>query len=277
VALKPDDIGEWDTLARAPAPQVLFSEACYGADIQGKSAEDVIALKFLVAGSQAVICSTTAAYGSVKSPLIAADLLGNVFWKYLKDNMPVGEALRYAKIQMAREMHRRQSYLDGEDQKTLISFVLFGDPLAYPSEYRRKSRMILRTVHTANEPSTIIAKNISIWNIPGTQLTSVRSDKSAAPNPEIPAETIEQVKMIVEQYLPGMKDADFTIGLEQVDMKNQPGVNSKLVNNYQNTQIMHRSIVTLSKQIKGANRVHNHYARLTLDDDGNIIKMAVSR
>ena len=277
VALKPRDIGKSDTLARAPAPQVIFSEACYGADIQGKTVDEVIALKLLESGSQAVVGSTTASYGSVKAPLIAADLLGNAFWKYLKEKMPVGEALRYAKIQMAREMHRRQSYLDGEDQKTLISFVLYGDPLAYPTDHSIKPRTILRTVNVPNETNTIISKNVSIWNIPGSELTSVRSDKGSSPHPEIQAETIEQVKMIVEQYLPGMTDANFTFGFEQVEINEQSGASSKVIHKGQSEQILHRSVVTLSKQIQGVNKIHNHYARLTLDDSGNIIKMAVSR
>jgi len=111
------------------APQVVFSEACFGNNIFKKSVEEALALKFLSAGSQAVIGSTVISYGSVSPPLNAADLLGKSFWRFLKQGRPAGEALRRAKIFLATEMHKRQGYLDGEDQKTLISFVLYGDPL----------------------------------------------------------------------------------------------------------------------------------------------------
>jgi hypothetical protein len=77
-----------------------------------------------------VIGSTGIAYGSVNTPLIGADLLGFLFWKNMREGMLAGEALMAAKIDMAREMIRRQGFLDGEDQKTLISFVLYGDPFA---------------------------------------------------------------------------------------------------------------------------------------------------
>jgi len=43
-------------------------------------------------------------------------------------HLTIGEALKYAKVSLAREMQERQGYLDSEDQKTLLSFVLYGDP-----------------------------------------------------------------------------------------------------------------------------------------------------
>ena len=117
-------------------PEIIFSEACYGAYILEKTAENSLALKFLATGCRALVGSTVMSYGSISTPLNAADLLGTAFWKYLKDGIPVGDALRRAKIHLAREMHKRQGYLDGEDQKTLISFVLYGDPLAHSFDLR---------------------------------------------------------------------------------------------------------------------------------------------
>ena len=78
----------------------------------------------------AVVGSTCIAYGAVATPLVAADLLGNYFWQQMKGGRTAGEALMLAKIDMAREMIKRQGFLDAEDQKTLLSFVLYGDPLA---------------------------------------------------------------------------------------------------------------------------------------------------
>ncbi len=97
VALRPEDIGAGDQHNNRCAPQVVFTEACYGGHILGKSAEDALALKFLAAGCLAVAGSTVMSYGSVSTPLIAADLLGQSFWNFMRDGLPAGEALRRAK------------------------------------------------------------------------------------------------------------------------------------------------------------------------------------
>ena len=110
----------------------------------GKSIEDALSLKFLSSGSQAVIGSTCISYGSISTPLSAADLLGRIFWGLLEEGFPAGEALRRAKLHLVREMHRRQGYLDPEDQKTIISFVLYGDPLAQAIPARRNSKSLYR-------------------------------------------------------------------------------------------------------------------------------------
>jgi hypothetical protein len=38
-----------------------------------------------------------------------------------------------------------------------------------------------------------------------------------------------------------------------------------------------RSLVTLSKKVPGGNRMHPHYARITMDAQGKVVKLAVSR
>ena len=123
VALRPEDL---DAVEQANA--VVFTEACYGANILGKSTQSSIALRFLAAQALAVVGSTKVSYGSIAPPLLGADLLGRYFWEGLQAHLTVGEALRYAKVNLAQEMQERQGYLDGEDQKALISFVLYGDP-----------------------------------------------------------------------------------------------------------------------------------------------------
>ncbi len=123
VALSPSNL-----VKNGHAPQVVFSEACYGGLVVDKDEEKSIALKFTGIGVLAVVASTCIAYGSVNTPLIGADLLSSLFWKYLGMGMTVGEAFVQAKVDLSREMNKRQGYLDGEDQKTLISFVLYGDP-----------------------------------------------------------------------------------------------------------------------------------------------------
>ncbi|MEK7278766.1 MAG: hypothetical protein AAB427_15550, partial [Chloroflexota bacterium] len=109
----------------AAAPRVVFSEACYGANILGKGEpEAALSLQFLSDGAGAFVGSTKIAYGSIGMPLIGADLLGRYFWEGVAGGLPVGEALRRAKISLAQTMHKQQSFLDGEDQKTLITFLL---------------------------------------------------------------------------------------------------------------------------------------------------------
>ncbi len=80
------------------APQVVFSEACYGANIVNKTIDEAMSLKFIQAGTHAMAGSTCTSYGSISPPLIAADFLGHAFWSNVKEGLPAGEALRRAKI-----------------------------------------------------------------------------------------------------------------------------------------------------------------------------------
>ncbi|MBN1485829.1 MAG: hypothetical protein JXA37_14035 [Chloroflexia bacterium] len=108
---------------------VVYSEACYGAHILGKGTDDSIALRFLQEGALGFVGSTNVSYGVSRPPLTDADLLGLLFWRHLLAGQPLGEALLLAKIDFTREMYNRQGYLDGDDMKTLLQFVLYGDPL----------------------------------------------------------------------------------------------------------------------------------------------------
>jgi hypothetical protein len=266
IAFRPQDV-----VNSGQAPQVIFSEACYGAHIIDRSIEESLALKFLLAGSQAIIGSTVISYGSITTPLNAADLLGKAFWKYLQEGFPAGEALRRAKIYLASEMHRRQGYLDGEDQKTLISFVLYGDPLAVPREgnerggfsgHRRSPKEVLRYLDAPPRVRTVCDKA----NPPGC-------------SEPVPNEVMAHVKRVVEQYLPGMEGAQLSMSYEQADCgcqghncptgqlegKSRPAVNPE------------RRVVTLSKELRDARHVHPSFARLTFDKTGKMVKLAVSR
>jgi hypothetical protein len=260
VALRPEDVGEH--LNDGKSPQVVFSEACFGAHIQGRSVEESMMLKFLASGSHAVVGSTCTAYGAIASPLTAADLLGYAFWNYLGEYLPAGEALRRAKIQLAKEMHRRQGYLDGEDQKTLISFVLYGDPLTEIEGRGRSSKKIIRSLKSPAQVKTVCD----------------RSEEMEIPEP-IPPEVLNYVKHVVSQYLPGMTDAKVKISHEHAECtgightcptadmgaKARPALNPS------------RQVVTLSKTIQQSAFVHRHYARLTLDSKGKLVKLVVSR
>ncbi len=137
IALKPADLRKTSTI-----PSIIYSEACYGGHVLGKREDDSIALTMIGKGVQAFIGSTTISYGSITTPLIGADLFGYLILSALRDGLSIGAAMLKAKVEFVREMNRRQGYLDGEDQKTLISFVLYGDPLAtyHPNQSIRKYR-----------------------------------------------------------------------------------------------------------------------------------------
>ena len=285
VAVRPQDL-----INGGRAPEVVFSEACYGAHILGKTIEEALALKFLQVGSQAVVGSTCTAYGSINTPLTAADFLGQAFWNALKQGCSAGEAMRRAKVSLAREMHHRQGYLDGEDQKTLISFVLYGDPLAQPlgQIHQAKGAHRLDVVRPLKPPRSV-------------KTVCDRTRQEDVENP-VPPEVVEYVKSIVEQYLPGMQGAQVALSHEHSDcsMDGHQCPTGQLHTKSQGKKLTpaavastdkpaspnaapsasltpQRRIVILSKEVSGVLHIHHHYARLTLDDQNRLIKLVVSR
>jgi hypothetical protein len=256
IALRPSDI-----VNSGRAPQIVYSEACYGANVIDKGVEDAISLKFLASGTLGVVGSTTTSYGSIAPPLIAADLLGKSFWQLLKEGFPAGEALLRAKINLAREMDKRQGYLDGEDQKTLIQFVLYGDPLAQPH------------LHGAT-PKAIQRENGQEYLI---ETVCDKSDGNAPDPQSIPMEVVTQVKSLLQDQLPGMKNARVGYSREHVGCIDHdcplPHVHAKNATKLRGA----RQVVTLTKSIQDGDREHAQYTRITLDKDGKMVKLAVSR
>ena len=266
VALRPQDV-----VNGGRAPQVVFSEACYGAHIFDRSVEESLALKFLDSGSQAVVGSTVIAYGSVTTPLNAADLLGKAFWQYLQDGLPVGEALRRAKVYLAKEMHKRQGYLDGEDQKTLISFVLFGDPLA-----QSKNRLGFRNLTGLKKSS----KEVQRFADGPPQVTTICDrTQSVGDSQPIPSDVMRHVKRVVEQYLPGMEGAQLSLSYEHAECccEGHTCPTGQLGAKSNPTLDPQRRVVTMSKETHDAYRVHPAFARLTFDENGKVVKLAISR
>lgn len=259
IALRPEDI-----INGGRAPKVVFTEACYGANVLGKTVESAICLKFLDSGSKALVGSTKISYGSVTPPLIAADLLGRFFWDGYVQGYPVGEALRRAKLQLASEMHQRQGYLDGEDQKTLISFVLFGDPLWTSYEAR-------------NHPA---AKGITRKSTrPAKMKTACALGGPTLEPEEIEPEMMSKVRSIVYDYLPGMADAVCKINPQHPMCNGEdhvcPTHQLKLQKDVSADQTT--VVVSFAKHIAVGRNRHPHYARLTLDKHGKVLKLAVSR
>ncbi|HRF46561.1 MAG TPA: C25 family cysteine peptidase [Anaerolineales bacterium] len=246
VALRPADVTN-----HGRAPQIVFSEACYGANIFNKpTVEEALSLRFLDSGTRAVVGSTKIAYGSVGTPLIGADLLGRYFWQHLTAGLPIGEALRLAKLATAQDMIQRQGALDGEDQKTLISFVLYGDPL----------------VVTAGKVDTSAAKEAKRRALQFTASTPEITLAETTAHETVAPQTLAEVKSLVAQYLPGMEEAEMRAARARV-----LPVGAKSIGSGRST------VVTLSKVIHGKRYAHPHYARATLDGQGKVIKIAISR
>ncbi len=264
VALRPADVTN-----SGRAPVVVFTEACYGANILDKETEAALCLKFLDAGTRVMVGSTKIAYGSVTTPLVGADLLGRFFWQNMNAGLPAGEALRRAKLQMAQEMHNRQGVLDGEDQKTLISFVLYGDPLASAPLRSSGSKSLAKPL----PPPKLTA---SLTTVCDRSSGAARADEL-----EVTSEMVAQIKGVVAQYLPGMSDAALRVthshatchGGDHLCPTAQLG---KLGKN-KAASAPATTVVTLSKTIRVQSRQHPHYARVTLDAKGDVIKLAVSR
>ena len=262
IAMRPQDIRNGGS-----SPRLVFTEACYGANIAGKLVDDAISLKFLSSGTHAVVGSTCISYGSLASPLSSADLLGRVFWSLLQEGFTAGESLRRAKIHLTREMHNRQGFLDAEDQKTLISFVLFGDPLAQP--------FLAKT-----SPKTIPHLSDSAVPIPTICEHSCDDEKDMP----VSLETISHLKNIVSQYLPGMGDAEVRFSQERQSCSffcnhypaGKKCIQQKTNGNSNSAFTSQRRVVTLSKNFERAQHTHRQYARVTLDERGQIVKMVVS-
>lgn len=251
VALTPAEISKVTTI-----PRIVYSEACYGGHIFGRTEDQSIALTMLGKGVLAMVGSTTISYGSVNTPLIGADLMGYLILKHLNEGLTIGASMLKAKIEFVREMNRRQGYLDGEDQKTLISFVLYGDPLvAYdPSRAARKV-----TPRELNHP---VIKTIS---------DSMSLDEQ---NDEIAPKMIKHAKSLVKDYLPGIENAEIRVRNQKY---NQPSIAGSPVSKIGTATHSGRVVVSFSKQVTQAEKVHRQYARVTLDKQGKMVKLSVSR
>jgi hypothetical protein len=210
-------------------------------------------------------------YGSVSTPLNAADLLSIAFWKHLKNGIPAGDSLRRAKIHLAREMHKRQGYLDGEDQKTLISFVLYGDPLAQSTDHITG----FKDLFSMKDGKSLVRP---IGPPPNVKTVCDRAEAPGISDP-IPEEVMTHVKRVVTQYLPGMQGAQMTMSHEHINCtckghncptgqfgpKSHPSIKPE------------RRVVTLCKSIPIEKQLHSTYARITIDKNGKVVKLAVSR
>jgi len=124
VALRPADLDGLDLHGA-----VVVSEACYGAAISGRGVDTSLALAFLARGAAGFVGATAISYGPPTPPPGEADLIALHFLRALKrPGATLGAAFVAARAGMLRDTLARQSTLDEDDQKTLLEFVLYGDP-----------------------------------------------------------------------------------------------------------------------------------------------------
>ena len=240
-----------------PIPEIIFSEACYGAYIKNKNADESLALRFKDIGSSVFIGSSCISYGSVYTPLIGADLLAFLFWKFILEGYTAGEALMRSKVNLAEVMMQRQGYLDGEDQKTLLSFILYGDPLA-----QSDGKKITMKIPSRNR------ELIKINTV---------SDKNGIERKEsrLSGEILNNVKNILKEYLPGIENAEVNIRhhqIPQTSFSSDNGSSSKLSN-----ILPDRVMISYCRPVIFQKITHYQYARVTLDNMGKMIKLVVSR
>ncbi len=238
---------------------LIVTEACYGGYIIDKTIDTSMALKLISIGSQGLVASTGISYGSVYTPLIGADLLSFIIWKYTKDGYSFGEAYMQAKIGLINVMTQRQGYLDGEDQKTLLSFVLYGDPLGQlePNIYFNKESS--RDGHQM-EVEAINDRDGSLIN-----------------NSRLTKEVSSSLHEMLSAYMPGLKNAEMRIREHQIRVNKVIHSNLESKGNDATSSYATRTQVMVSQKTKVARQVHEQFARVTIDENGKIVKLAVSR
>jgi hypothetical protein len=123
-ALRPADLEGLDLQGA-----VVVSEACFGAAITGRDRHTSLALAFLARGAAGFLGATAISYGPPSPPPGEADLIALHFLRALRTpGVTLGGALLAARAGMLRDTLAQQATLDEDDQKTLLEFVLYGDP-----------------------------------------------------------------------------------------------------------------------------------------------------
>lgn len=193
IALSPDHL-----TASAVAGTIIISEACYGAELAGRSISNSIPLRALSQGALAFVGATVNAYGSAGPPLLGADLLFERLTHHLATGMPVGMALHFARLDFAQTMYERQGFLDDVDMKTLIEFVLLGDPWA-----TMKGDVAQPTIrHTTSTGSMQLR---TVERVPKTVRRMLLSERDISP------EMLRHVRTVIEQHIPATQTGRLSI------------------------------------------------------------------
>ncbi len=234
-------------------PKVIFAECCYGAETPKRTEQNCMSLHFLGKATRVFVGSTSIAYGALNSQLTAADLLGYLFWKHLLTGIGCGEAFRRAKKNLATEMEQKNGGLDAEIQKTLLSFVYYGDPLYTVDDTADINDIMQRS------------KNARTYELLCEEFNYESSDASS-----MSGDIYKEVK---DAYHIDSASVDH----EQCIIKKQ--VNRNLTGRYAaHSPEEHSSFVLIyTKDIRVGSRNDCSVIRVTVRDDGVIQKVSFSR
>ena len=157
-------------------------------------------------------------------------------------------------------MNRRQSYLDPEDQKTLISFLLLGDPLhvSKTAAGKRVDPEIIRWRKSAPAIQTLQAKGDLLEN--GT----------------VPSENVQtSLKKAMHQYLPGMNDSRLRYLHPRPETPAETaGSRGKKGRSVPRSPAW---VVALDRKYEAHGQSLTQYAKISMDSSGRVMKVTVSR
>ena len=234
-------------------PKVVFAECCYGAETPKRYENNCMSLHFLGKTTKVFIGSTTIAYGALTSTLVAADLLGYLFWKHLLTGISCGEAFRRAKKNLATEMEEKNGGLDSEIQKTLLSFVFYGDPL-YTIDENANINDIMQRSKTPRE----------------YELLGEESSYENMLDPEMSSDIYKEVKRAYNINSAANDYSQFMIKKE---------MNYNLTGRYTAHALPEHSnyVITYIRDNRVGNVLDRSVIRVTVRDDGKIQKVSFSR
>jgi hypothetical protein len=132
----------------------VVSQSCFGGYLaiqaqQGEGAyrvrtlEECIGLSFLTSRAAAFLGPTSVTYGTTAGgELGASDVLAHEFLKAAMEGLPLGQALRHARHALSQKLLRGMPphhvpRLAHQVYKTLLQFVLYGDPSAHSKTQHR--------------------------------------------------------------------------------------------------------------------------------------------
>ncbi len=233
-------------------PKVVFAENCYGAEIVNRSELNAFSLHMIGKGTRVFIGSTVIAYGAMNLPLTAADLLGHLFWKHLMTGISCGEAFRRAKKNLATETESRSGALDGEIQKTLISFVYYGDPL-----------------YAISDSSDITDRMQRAKTAKSYELIREKMDSKVVIDTDMAKRIYSEVKEMYDMQGASDEFSTFTIQKQILNAKSN-GSPSQIAEsqNY---------VIVYSKDAKMGSMLDRLITRVTVTRDGKIKKVSFSR
>jgi hypothetical protein len=108
---------------------LVITQACFGARLAPVGEQPSLAPTLLAAGASGVIGALGLTYGAPDPPPGESDLLAQALLRALQPaGVRLGEALMAAQASTLRTVLRQRGGPDADDLKTLLGFVLYGDP-----------------------------------------------------------------------------------------------------------------------------------------------------